>query len=148
MMDNKASSAVNEFIRKEATQYQLVPPHTRRRNAAETFKAHFIAGLSTVDAHFPMHIWCLLLHQSTITRNLLHNSRLNKKMLAYTQVFGPFDFNNTPLAPPGTRFFAHEKPKQRATWATHGVTGWYIGPAMEHYRCYKAYVAETGSERI
>jgi hypothetical protein len=117
MMDNKASKAVKEFLRKEAIQYQLVPPHIHRRNAAErtirTFKAHFIAGLSTVDAHFPMRLWCQLLHQATLTLNLLRNSRLNKKLSAYAQVFGPFDFNTSPLEPPGQRIVAHEKPKHQ-----------------------------------
>jgi hypothetical protein len=61
-MDNEASAAVKEFLRKEAIQYQLVPPHIHRRNVAErairTFKAHFMADLSTFYAHFPMHLWC------------------------------------------------------------------------------------------
>jgi hypothetical protein len=126
MMDNEASEAVNEFLRKENIQYQLVTPHVHRRNAAErairTFKAHFIAGSSTVDAHFPMHLWCRLIHQATITLNLLRNSHLNKNLSAYAQVFGPLDFNTTPLAPPGTIVVAHEKPKQHATWAADGVT--------------------------
>ena len=26
--------------------------------------------------------------------------------------------------------------------------GWCIGPALEHYRCYKVFVTETTSERI
>jgi hypothetical protein len=29
-----------------------------------------------------------------------------------------------------------------------GQDGWYIGPALEHYRCYKAYINKTRSERI
>jgi hypothetical protein len=154
MMDNKASTAVKEFLQKEKNGYQLVPPHIHRRNEAEraihSFKAHFITKLSTVDYHFPtiMHLWCCLIHQATITLNLLRNSRLNKKLPACAQVFRPFNYSTTPLAPPGTRIVAHEKPKQRATWAAHGVIGWYIGPAMEHHRCYKVYVTDTGSERI
>jgi hypothetical protein len=43
----------------------LVPPHCHRRNAAErairTFKEHFVAGLSSVDPSFPMHLWDRLL---------------------------------------------------------------------------------------
>jgi hypothetical protein len=43
MMDNKASAAVNESPRKEAIQYQLMPPHIHRHNAAQraiiTFKS-------------------------------------------------------------------------------------------------------------
>jgi hypothetical protein len=38
--------------------------------------------------------------------------------------------------------------QQRATWAARGVSGWYIGPALEQYRCYKVYITETGGERI
>ena len=30
----------------------------------------------------------------------------------------------------------------------HGVVGWYIGPALENYRCYKVFVLETIPDRI
>ena len=49
------------------------------------------------------------------------------------QIFRTFDFNTTPMAPPGTKIIAHEKPAQQATRRKHGVVGWYIGPALEHY---------------
>jgi len=52
------------------------------------------------------------------------------------------------LAPPGTKVIIHEPPSQRKSWAPHGIDGWYIGPATEHYRCYRAYVTKTKSERI
>jgi hypothetical protein len=49
IMDNEASKAIKDFlVRANHMEYQLVPPHTHRRNAAErairTFKNHFIAG--------------------------------------------------------------------------------------------------------
>jgi hypothetical protein len=50
--------------------------------------------------------------------------------------------------PPGTRIIAHETPNMRRTWAPHGEDGWYIGPAMEHYRCYTAYITKTRGERV
>jgi hypothetical protein len=34
------------------------------------------------------------------------------------------------------------------TWAPHGQDGWYIGPALEHYRCYTVYITNTRSSRI
>ena len=46
------------------------------------------------------------------------------------------------------KIIAHEKPNQQATWSKHGVWGWYICPALEHYRCYKVFVTETIAERI
>ena len=52
-------------------------------------------------------------------------------MLAYTALEGQFDFNNTPLAPPGIKVIVHEKTQQHKTWGIHGVTGRYIISAMK-----------------
>jgi hypothetical protein len=46
------------------------------------------------------------------------------------------------------RIIAHETPGKRKTWAPHGQDGWYIGPALEHYRCYTVYITKTRSNRI
>jgi hypothetical protein len=50
-------------------------PDLHRCNAAEraiqTFKNHFIAGLSSTDKHLPMHLWDRLLLQATTPLNLL-----------------------------------------------------------------------------
>jgi hypothetical protein len=39
-------------------------------------------------------------------------------------------------------------PGRRKTWAPHGQDGWYIGPALEHCRCYTVYITKTRSSRI
>ena len=52
------------------------------------------------------------------------------------------------MAPPGNQIVVHKKPRQRATWAPHGVDGWYLGPALNHYRCVRAFITDTSSERI
>jgi hypothetical protein len=52
------------------------------------------------------------------------------------------------MAPPGTRIIAHETPNRRRAWAPHGQDGWYIGPALEHYRCYTVYITKTRGERV
>ena len=38
----------------------------------------------------------------------------------------------------------HEKPHKQLTYATHSVDGWYLGPAVHHYRCYTCYNIDTG----
>ena len=40
-----------------------------------------------------------------------------------------------------------KNPDKRVSWAAHGVNGWYLGPAVEHYRCYRVYVNNTRAER-
>jgi hypothetical protein len=112
-----------------------------RRNAAEqviqTFKNHFIAGICSVDPNFPLRLWDRLLPQATITLNLLRQSRINTMVSAHAQLYGHYDFNQAPMAPPGTCVIAHEKPQQRASWDPHGMDGWYLGTAPDHYRCYR-----------
>jgi hypothetical protein len=119
VMDNECSKAFGKYLTDEHIDLQLVPPHLHRQNAADwaiqTFKNHFVAGLCSVDKQFPMHLWCELLPQSTLTLNLLRTSRINPNISAATQLFRQFDFNRTPLAPPGTRAVARVKPKARRT---------------------------------
>jgi hypothetical protein len=69
-------------------------------------------------------------------------------MSAYAQLNGHFDFNRTHLAPPGTRFIAHEKPDQRASWDPHGVDGYYLGPALDHYHCYQVHTKKIKGTRV
>lgn len=151
-LDNEASQAIKDYDRQHNIAYQLVPPHIHRRNAAErairTWKNHFIAGLCSTDTTFPQHLWDRLLEQAQITLNIMRPSRRNPKVSAHTMLEGSFDFNSTPLAPPGTKVLIHEKTDQRRTWDPHATEGWYIGPATEHYRCYRVFTNKTKGERI
>jgi hypothetical protein len=151
-LDNECSTNFQAFLTQEGVDYQLTPAGSHRRNNAErairTWKDHFIAMLCSTDPEFPLKLWDCLLGQAEITINLLRASRVNPKLSAYSQLFGPFDFNRTPLGPPGTRVLIHELPSARGTWSPHAVHGYYTGPATNHYRCYKVWVAETASERI
>ena len=69
-------------------------------------------------------------------------SQTNQRLSAYAQNVGTFDFNTTPMAPPGTKVIAHKITNQRATWSKHGVAGFYIVPELEHYSCYRIFVTE------
>ena len=151
MMDNECSDALKQFLTDESVAFQLTPAGMHRRNTAErsirTAKNHLIAGLCTVNPKFPLYLWDKLLPQAELTLNMLRGSRMNPKLSAWDQVCGVYDYNRTPIGPPGTRVLVHEKSNQRGTWAPHGDDAWYIGPAFEHYRCYKVWTWETRRER-
>jgi hypothetical protein len=151
-LNNEASTALKNFFTVNDIAYQLVPPHCHRRNAAErairTFKEHFVAGLSSVDPSFPMHLWDRLLPQAKITLNLLRTSWLHPQLSAAAHYHVLVDYNKTKFAPPGYNIIAHEKPGKRRTWAPHGQHGYSLGPAMHHYRCQNVYISSTASERI
>ena len=95
-----------------------------------------------------MHLWCRLLPQATLTLNMLQASRQHPRISAYTVLEGVFDFNQTSLAPPGTKVVLHEKPSQQLSWDPRGTEGWYLGPVLEHYRCYRVFINKTKSERV
>jgi hypothetical protein len=151
-LNNEASTALKNFFTVNDIAYQLVPPHCHRRNAAKrairTFKKHFVAGLSSVDPSFPMHLWDRLLPQAEITLYLLRTSRLHPQLSAAAYYHGLVDYNKTAFAPPGCKIIGHEKTGKRRTWAPHGQHGYSLGPAMHHYRCQNVYISATASKRI
>jgi hypothetical protein len=104
-LDNEASAALKNFFTVNDIDYQLVPPHCHRCNAGErairTFKEHFVAGISSVDPTFPLHLWDRLLPQAEITLNLLWTSRLHPQLSAAAHFHGLVDYNKTASDPPG-----------------------------------------------
>jgi hypothetical protein len=151
-LDNEASKLLKDFLYQQEIAFQLVPPYSHRRNSAEwairSFNDQLIAGLCSTDKSFPMHLWDRILPQAVITLNMIRTSRINQKLSAATHIFGQHDYTRAPMAPPGTRTISHETPGRRNTWSPHMQDGWYIGPALEHYRCYTVYITKTRSSRI
>jgi hypothetical protein len=151
-LDNESSAALKNFFTANDVEYEVVPPQWHRRNAAEgairTFKEHFLVGLSSVDATFPLHLWDRLLPHAEITLNLLRTSRLHPQLSAAAHFHGLVDYNKTAFSPPGCKIIAHEKPVKRRTLTPHGQHGYYLGPPMHHYRCQNVYISATASERI
>jgi hypothetical protein len=126
-LDNEASKLLKTYLHQQNITFKLVPPYIPRRNSVErairSFKDHLIAGLCSTDKSFPMYLWDRLLPQAVITLNMLRTSRINPKLSASTHIYGQYDFNRAPIAPPGTRIIAHETPHTRRTWAPHGQDG-------------------------
>jgi hypothetical protein len=151
-LDMEASKLLKDYLHQQDITFKLVPQYSHIRNSAErairSFKYHLIAGLCSTDKSFPMHLWDRLLPQAVMTLNMLRTSRTNPKLSSATHIFGQYDFNRAPMAPPGTRTIAHDTPGRRRTWAPHGQDGWYNVPALEHYRCYMVYITTTRSNRI
>ena len=152
ILDNECPNKLKQYFEQNKIHFQLVPPHLHRTNVAEraiaTFKDHLLAGIASTDPSFPLHLWDRLIPQAVLTLNLLRSARYNPRLSAWHALNGAFDYNSTPLAPPGTKVQVFESPTTRKTWAPHSSNGFYIGPAMQHYRCYKCYIPATRGERI
>ena len=151
IMDNECSKAVEAYIKKEKVNIQLVAPHNHRVNASEraiaTFKDHFISALATIDINCPLQLWDEFIYQVQATLNMLRTSRRNETISAFEEMCGKFDFNKTPLAPLGTKALIFDDPELRRAFQPHGTDGYYVGPAMKHYRCLRFFIPTTRNFR-
>lgn len=151
VLDNEVSSELKTSFKNNDTKFQLVPLYSHRQNLAERaiqrYKNHFKAGLATADPNFPLSEWDRLIPQANITLNLLRSARNNPALSAYAYIYENFNFAATPLAPPGTRVVVHTDPEKRLSWELNGENGWYVGPAMDHYRCVICYFPWTRTTR-
>jgi hypothetical protein len=151
-LDKEASADFKNFFTTNDVEYQLVPSHCHKRNAAKmiicTLKEHFVTGLASVDPYFPLHLWDRLLSQAELTLNILWTSRQHPQLSTAAHFHGMVDYSKTAFAVPGCKLKAHEKPAKRRTCAPHGQHGYSVGPAMCHYICQNFYISATASERI
>ena len=152
ILDNKISNDFKAALKKHNTAFQLVPPHSHCRNLAkraiQTWKNHFKAGLATTDPNFPLSEWDCLIPQANITLNLLRAARANPDLLAHAYIYGMFNFAATPMPQLGTKVIVHPDPKMCGTWELNSDVGWYVGPALDHYRFVMCYFPRTKTTRI
>jgi hypothetical protein len=152
IVDNQCGIQQKAALEKGGVQYQLVPPGMHRYNAAEraiqTFKSHFISILCGTDPNCPIIIWGKFVRQAEITLNLMRASRIDPTKSAYEQMHGKFDYNVTPMAPLGQAVMVHDKPQTRQSWDPRASKGYYIGPALKHYRCFQVHMEKTQTTRI
>ena len=134
ILDNEASTSLNNKIINNDIAYQLVPPDTHQRNeserAVQTHTNHFIIELCSVDPKLPLQVLDLIVAHAEIALNLLRKSRFYQNFSAYAHLNGQYNYNSTPMAPPGTRIVSHDKPDIRPSWAPHDQPGWYLRPAI------------------
>ncbi len=85
--------------------WELVPPDCHRRNIArqaiQTFKNHFVEILSGVDDRFLLPLWCHLVRPAELTINLLRQSNVVSKILAYAHVHWQHNYIEVPVCTVG-----------------------------------------------
>ena len=79
---------------------------------------------------------------------MLQPSRSIPSISAFTHLNGQHNFNAHPFGILGCKVELHVMPKQRRTWEPHTKSGYYLGPAWEHYRCHNVWVEEKRATRV
>ena len=127
MMDKSPSLHSSRFIQELITQAPTLAVSPLRPN-----------GLNDLHVCVP-----------SLAYNLMHPWGPNPLISAYEGFHQqPYDFAAHPIAPLGTHVVIYDSPAQRATWAAHGTDGFYLGPALDHYRCYRVFAHATKEQRI
>lgn len=152
-IDNQVSADLKHFfITTHDTTIKLAPPNNHRTLKAErmirTWKNHFIATRATWDPSFPHDLWDETCEQVDLTLNLLRPSNAPSGQSAWDFTCGTYNFMEHPIGPVGTKVLVYENPQQRRTFADHGIEGYYIRPAWDHYRCFVVYIPSTRDFRI
>jgi hypothetical protein len=152
-LDNESSNQLSTYLQSEGISMQFVPPNNHRANKAERairdFKNHFVSTLASVHPSFPMGLWDELIPQVELTLNSMRPFSAQPEFSAYNAIHGhKYDFSAHPIAPCGTYVLIHNSSQTRSSWAPHGEPGFYLGPALKHYRCYRAYCSKTKAIRV
>jgi hypothetical protein len=150
-LDNETTAQLEKFIKDKHITIQYVPPHTYRANKAErairSAKNHIISSFATTHPDFPLDLWDELLEQTDMTLNIMRPYTLDPSKSAYHGLHQTnYDFLAHPIAPVGILVVIHEKPAQRTSCGPHGVKGFYLGPALQHYRSFRTLVIKTQSD--
>ncbi len=130
--------------KKTKMKIQIVPPHNHRANAIEraigTFKEHFVAVLATVDMLCPLQLWDNFLSQVELALNLLCFSQCKPNISDDHKLYA---FTKMPLALLSTKALIYNDPATCASWAPQATDGFYVGPAIDHYRLLRFYIPAT-----
>ena len=114
-------------------------PNIHHRNAAErkirTFKDNSLAILVGVALGFPPCLWDLLLEQTYLTLNLIHQETLSPRISSWDYFSVSFNWGATPLGSLGCHVIIHSKAIKRKSWDQWGEDGFNLGCSLKHYRC-------------
>ena len=153
-LDNQTSADLAKYFTDVAKlRYRYVPPGNHRTNHAErdirTWKNHYTAVMAGADTSFPKNLWDELLDQVDLTLNLMRSSGVNNNgQSSWDYTCGTYDYTRNPIGPAGAKVLVYENPQLRKSFDDHGVEGYYLGPAWNHYRCFRVYIPSTGHYRI
>ena len=151
-IDNECSKCIQNYLENKGTIRHHVAPHAHRGNAArpsvKTATYRLITALATLGWDCPVQLWRNMLKQVQDTFNIFRTSRNDTIKTAYQELEGNFDWNETPLAPLGTKGSVFIHPDNRKTFAPHWEEGFTVGRAPHPYRLLEFYIPATRRYRL
>jgi hypothetical protein len=152
-LDNEVSEIVTELFKDNDIKLQFVPPNMHRANVAERAIRHtkntIIAMVSAVEPDLDPRVrFEKVITQAEIIINHLKPCSRIPSISAWEGMHNSkYDFQAHPISVYGMRAIVHIKPDNRESWGNHGVEGFYLSPAIDHYRCWNFYIPSTQRAR-
>ena len=147
VLENEVPELCKDDVEQSKCSYQFVPPNNHRRNDAEwdirTFKEHFIRFLEGLHKQLPVSMWDHLIEQAVITLNLLRQNVVHPHLSVWDNQNGTLNYDDTPMSHMGFRVMIHKTEKLRSSWDFHAAPGYYVGPALNHYRHLTVFITKT-----
>ena len=95
------------------------------------WKTNLIGILSSMDSNFPVTLWDRLILHATFIIILLRSLHIPLVLLAYSLLYGNFDYNRVRIAPAGTKVVAYTAADKQTSFAPYGRVGRYLRPSPE-----------------
>jgi hypothetical protein len=143
-LDNEASKLLKTYLHQQDITFQLVPPYSHMRNSAEGAIRSFKDSRTLFN-------WQVISNASVgqIITTSSHNIEHVKDIKDQSQTFsGHTHFWTIWFQQSSNGTPRNKNHSQRRTWASLGQDGWYLGPALEHHRCYTVYITKTWGDRF
>ena len=112
----------------------------------QTFKGHFNSVLCWVDNLFSLNLGTGSSHKHKCKWTYYGRQTWHQKyqhVRTSTDHMISMHANGTI----GVRRTNIKKPDCRASWATHSISGWYLGTSTKNYCCYHVWSRETGAKK-
>jgi hypothetical protein len=149
-LDNESLTALVTYLQSTLEAHQFVPPINTAPTAPNVPSARVritsylccrpLTFLSPPIVGLPL---------TELTLNHMRRFALDPSISAWHGIQGQaMDFAAHPIHPAGQLVVSHDPPKQRASWAKHGTRGFYLCPALSHYRSHVVFIPSTLATRI
>jgi hypothetical protein len=141
LVDNECPESLVRFFKQQRVTLERVPPTQKRDPDISEPLSLDSCGYPSKLPHQPV-----APSSAPVGSNPQHYALLARQHDHLGVHRRPYDFLSHRMVPCGTLLVVHDPGS--AKWDIHGRIGFYLGPALTHYRAYHCFIADTNATRI
>jgi len=150
VLDGETSPELKAAFKQKHVSVRTVPTNAHNANRAErsmqSTKNVSISVFNGCDPRFPTAEWDRLLPAIRFIIGVTTPSTGNPKISAWEARYGPVNWDNVVMAPPGTFCQALIAPEVRPSWGDHTKDCFFLHPRFDSHRSFTFYSPSTNRE--